>query len=282
MNDNLLIETKEIGDYRIKIYHDDYPSCPVQDWDMGAIHIFEHLEYGRYQLSQNCDWKKHVSNCREYSVANILQRVAAEVVEQKDIIKYFKAGKVNDIRLLYNRHDRQWELQWKCNYSSRNGEWVSQFEVDPSDLKNDDYRMELLEPLDEDDLIALIKECAKDFVIKEWSSSGYSQGDHMRGYSYMTKKMFDERCGFSGHYKTWQEQALAVIDGEVDCISKWAWGDVKGYILEKKEPFTKVYYDGREIETFEWNEIGSCWGYYLETEELINEVISEYDLKKSV
>ena len=130
--------------------------------------------------------------------------------------------------------------------------------------------------------MTLVEECAKDFVIKEWSSCGYSQDDHMRGFSYMTKEMFDKRCGFSpNYYKTWQEQARTVIDGEVDCIGKWAWGDVKGYVLEKKESYTKVYSDGREVETFEWEEIDSCWGYYMDTEELIDEVISEHGLKET-
>lgn len=282
MNDRLLIETKEIGNYRIKIYYDECPDCPVTNWDMGAIHIFEHLEHGRYWLSQNCNWKEHIFNPREHSVADILQRVAAKVVTQKAIVEYIKAGKVSDVRLVYNRHERQWELQTKCNSGFYNGEWVNQIEIEPFALKSDDYRMELLEPFDEEDLMALIEKCAKDFVIKEWSSCGYSQGDHMRGFSYMTKEMFDKRCGFSpDHYKTWQEQAVAVIDGEVDCISKWAWGDVKGYVLEKKEAYTKTYSDGRKVESFDWIETDSCWGFYMETEELIAEVIAEHDLKEA-
>lgn len=281
MNDNLLIEIKEIGDYRIKIYYDECPSCPVTDWDMGAIHIFEHLENGRYWLSQNCDWKKHITNPREYSVADILQRVAAEVLTQEEIVKYIKAGKVNDVRLVYNRHERQWELQAKCNYGYNKGEWVNQTEIEPSSLKTDDYRMELLEPLDEEDLTTLIKECAKNFIIKEWSSCGYSQGDHMRGFSYMSKQQFDERCGFNPKaYKNWKEQAMNVLEGEVKCVELWAWGDVKGFVLEKKEAYTKVYVDGREVQTFEWVEIDSCWGYYMETEELFKEVISEHNLNE--
>ena len=58
-------------------------------------------------------------------------------------------------------------------------------------------------------------------------------------------------------------------------------GDVKGYVLEKKEPYTKTYSDGRKVESFDWEEIGSCWGFYMETEELISEVIAEYDLKEA-
>ncbi len=152
MNSNYLLESKEIGDYRINIYYDECPMCPVSDWDMGANHIFEYLENGRYWLSRDCDWKEYVPNSHEYSVADILQRVAAEVVTQKDIIKFIKNGKVDDLRFSYNRHERQWELQWKCNYGSRNGEWVNQIEIEPSDLANNDYRDELLESFDYNDI----------------------------------------------------------------------------------------------------------------------------------
>lgn len=64
-------------------------------------------------------------------------------------------------------------------------------------------------------------------------------------------------------------------------IGMWAWGDVKGFVLEKKVSFTKVYDDNdREDEDdFEWEEVDSCWGYFMETEDLINEVISEHDLQ---
>ena len=81
------IERKEIGDYRITIYPDYDAECPVTNWDMGACYIFEHLERGRYELYSDCDWKKWVSDIREESVASILQRIAAEVVTQEDIIK---------------------------------------------------------------------------------------------------------------------------------------------------------------------------------------------------
>lgn len=276
-----LIESKEIGDYRISIYNDIDASCPVSDWDMGAGHIFESLDRGRYWLCPDCDWKEWVSDSRDNSATDILQRIAAEVVPQKAIIKYFKAGEVDGLRFYYDRSQRQWVLQGKRGYGLYEGQWINDLEIDPSDLKKYDFRMELLEPLDKDDLMALIQECAKDFVIKEWSSSGYCQGDYMRGFSYMTKEMFDKRCGFSGYYKTWQEQAMAVIDGEVKCIELWAWGDVKGYVLEKKEPYAKVYSDGRRVETYEWEHVDSCWGFYMNTEELMEEVIAEHDLKQS-
>lgn len=279
-----LIETEEIGDYRIKIYYHDYPSCPVQDWDMGATHLFEHLEYCRYRVSQDCNWKELVSNPQGESLAGLLQRLAADVVEQKAIIKYIKDGKVDGLKLFYDRHERQWILQGKCGYGLYEGKWINELEIDPSSLKTSDWRMELLEPFDEEDLVALMDECAKDFVFKQWDSAGYSQGDHMRGFSYMTKKQFDERCGFSpAHYATWQEQAMHIIEGEVKCIEMWAWGDVKGYVLERKVSFTKVYDDENRAdeEDEEWEVVDSCWGFYMTTEELKEEVIAEHDLKQT-
>lgn len=284
MND-LLIETKEIGNHRIKIYYDTNNTCPVKDWDMGGCYVFEHLEFGRYWLSSDCNWEEYSGgrNLRDNSMSDILQRMAADVVEQKDIIAYFKAGKVKDLRFQYNRHSRQWELQCYTRWKGANADWSTQFEIEPHELKGDDYRMELLESLDEDELIALIQECAKDFVIKDWSSSGYSQGDHMKGIAYMSKEHFDKTCGFSpGHFKDWKEQALHVMEGEIKCIAMWAWGDVKGFVLEKKVPFTKVYADEEreDEEDIEWEEVDSCWGFYMETEELIAEVIAEHDLKE--
>lgn len=279
------IERKEIGDYRITIYPDYDAECPVTNWDMGACYIFEHLERGRYELYSDCDWKKWVSDIREESVASILQRIAAEVVTQEDIIKYYKAGKVENVRFRYDRHERQWKLEYKPTWRCADADWQSELDVEPYELKAHDYRMELLEPMDEDDYVALIQECAKDFVLQTWESSGYCQGDHIRGIAYISKERFDKRCGFNPQkYKTWQEQALEIIDAEVEEIGMWAWGDVKGFVLEKKVSFTKVFDDNdrEDEEDYEWEEVDSCWGYFMETEELIKEVMSEHDLKDVV
>lgn len=62
----------------------------------------------------------------------------------------------------------------------------------------------------------------------------------------------------------------------------WMWGDIKGYVLEKKVAFTKRYKDeSREDEDCEeWEEVDSCWGYYEETDELIKEVMIENGLEE--
>lgn len=274
-----LIETREIGDYRIKIYYDQDAECPVTAWDLGGLYIFENLERGSYRLCSCCDWKEWVHDLRYKTMTDILQRMAAEVIEQKDLIAYIKAGKIKGLRFVYNPSTHLWELQWQRQWGADKGVWDTAEEIEPSDLKLADVREEIVEHLEEDDLYDLIRECAKDFVIQAWGSSGYSQGDSIRGYGYMTKEQFDKRVGFSkNHYKTWQEQALAIIDAETNEIGMWAWGDVKGFVLEKKVPFKKVYDDDdhEDVETFEWELVESIWGYYMETEDLIKEVISGF------
>lgn len=284
MNNDLLIETKEIGDYRIKIFYDTDAECPTS-WCLGATHLFESLDNRHYCICPSCDWKELVSNVNGYSMEDLLRRLAAEVVTQERIIKYYKEGNVSWLQFVYNRSTRLWELQIKSMWRGEQATWNVDSEYEPHELKSADYRTELLEPLDEDDLIDLITNCADDIVIVQWSSCGYSQGDHLRAISYVTKRQLDERSGFNpSAFKDWKEQALSIIEGERKEIEMWAWGDVKGYVLEKKVSFTKVFDgDDRENENgFEWEEVGSCWGYYMETDELLEEVIAEYDLKETV
>lgn len=53
-------------------------------------------------------------------------------------------------------------------------------------------------------------------------------------------------------------------------------------MLEKKVKFVKKYEDeSREDEEGEeWEEVDSCWGYYMETDELIEEIMKEHNLKE--
>lgn len=282
MNDNLLIETKEIGDYRIKIYYDDCNECPVTNWDMGGNYLLESLDHGGYHICRDCDWKEWLSDLSyRTSMQELLVRMASDAVGFKNIVQYIKDGNVDNLRLVYNRQSHLWELQYFPVWKGKSAEWTVDMEIEPYDLKNDDYSYEFLDSWDEDEIVELIKKYAKDFVIRQFSSCGYSQGDHLRGIAYMSKERFDKMCGFNPNkYKDWKEQAMTVIEEEIKCIEMWAWGDVKGYVLEKKVPFTKTYTDGTVEEDFEWEEEFSCWGFYMETEDLIAEVISDHGLKE--
>ena len=102
----------------------------------------------------------------------------------------------------------------------------------------------------------------------------------IKGIAYVTKEKYDnEVCNKEGD---WKEDCAKIIDNEVKSIGMWMWGDVKGYVLEKKVAFTKKYKDeSREDEDCEeWEEVDSCWGCYEETDELIKEVMIENGLEE--
>lgn len=105
-------------------------------------------------------------------------------------------------------------------------------------------------------------------------------GDYVEGIAYVTKERYDKMCGRTD--VNWRQYALECIDEEVKSIGMWMWGDVKGFILEEKVSYTKQYHntERKDEESFDWEQIDSCWGYFMETEELIAEVISEHDLKE--
>ena len=152
--------------------------------------------------------------------------------------------------------------------------------MSPSDLYTYDYTDEFVESLECDELVQILNDLGKNIFVKEWSTRGYSQGDYVEGIAFCTKERYAKMV--STDTTDWKIKIDALIDGEVECIGMWRWGDVKGYVLEEKVLYTKHFQgpNREDEEDFDWEEIDSCWGFFMETEELINEVISEHGLKE--
>ena len=139
-------------------------------------------------------------------------------------------------------------------------------------------REEMINPMNREELIELLNDIAYDIVLYRWSSSGYSQGDYVEGIAYCTKERFEKMV--DKDTKDWKKRALALFEDEVKSIGMWLWGDVKGYVLEKKRQFTKLYEDGETTKSYEWEEIDSCWGEYFKyADDLIEEVVKERGLQ---
>lgn len=274
---NLLIETKEIDNHRIRIYYDIDAGCPCTDWDMAACHLWEYNDRYHNRLSDNCNWSevfgKYGDNKR--SLDDALEVLVSDYVQWKDLLNYIKKGKVDGYRMRYDRSENMWHLEW-CNKS----QYEETLSVSPSDLYNYDYTAEFIESMSREEVVQILNDLGKDIFVKEWSTRGYSQGDYVEGVAFCTKERYAKMVNTDT--TDWKTKIDKLIDSEVECIGMWMWGDVKGFVLEKKVPFTKRFHEeGREDEEdFEWEEIDSCWGYYMETEELINEVITEHDLKE--
>ena len=174
MDDGLLIDTKEINNYRIKIYQDTDAECPVTNWDMRGQYLFEYSDRYYHRLHNDCNWREWFSD-NNHSLEEALHSMASEMIEQKDIIAYLKRESIAGVRLIYNKSSRLWELQIECrNNSTDKLYWSTEYEFAPYDLKHCDCRTELTECLEKDDLIALIRDCAKDLVIRTFNCNIYS------------------------------------------------------------------------------------------------------------
>ena len=80
--------------------------------------------------------------------------------------------------------------------------------------------------------------------------------------------------------KNWKNRAIELFESEVKNIGMWMWGDVKGYVLEKKRPYTKLYEDGKSSDSYDWEQIDSWWGeYYEDSDELIKVALEENGIK---
>ena len=271
--ERFLIKTKEIGNHRIKIYYDSNAYCPCVDWDLACLYLFEYND-NCHRLHSECNWEKAGVGKRD-TLNDALMKLARDYVSTKNLIKFFKK-EVDGYFLSYNNSSKMWELKAKA---WNRDEWYVLHEFDSPYLHNGGYNYEMLDLLDNEVLIELIDKYGEDIFIREWDTIGYSQGDYVSGVAYCTKERYVKMC--NEDTINWKEKADKHVDNEVKCIGMWMWGDVKGFVLEEKVEFTKHFKDGREPEEdFEYKEIDSCWGYFMETDELIKEVIAMHNLKE--
>lgn len=261
---------KEIGDYRITIYQDEDAECPCTAWDLVGVYFWDYSDYGYNRgLSRGCSSEVDAKNAED-----ALKELVCKYVSQKKIIDYINSENVDSFRMRYDKSEHMWYLE-----NLYKGEWYNHEEFCPSDLKRFDYREDLCDILEEDDFTYLLHDC-KDIAFYEWSSTGYCQGDYVSGYAYCDKERFSKYC--DTNTKNWRKRALDLFEHEVKCIGLWMWGDVKGFVLEKKVHYKKVFTEiGREPEDdYEWEQIDSCWGeYYEDSDELIKVALEENGIK---
>lgn len=242
----------------IEIHRDEDAVCPTKEFGMFGTHLFE---YG---------------DGRGHSLKEALVSIVCTYVKQKEIVEYLKKGECKGMKLEYNKKSGYWE-QKVWSYS--NEKWVIYNEFSPHEIHGKNEDETLLEIFEENDLINLIDKYAKDIAFKSWDTRDSCQRNYIKGISYVTKESYSEF--FEKCEKDWKKRAKEGLSDEIKMIEMWAWGDVKGFILKKKVRFTKKYEDeNREDDNgYELEDVDSCWGYYMETEDLIEEVIKEHDLK---
>lgn len=273
---SILFRQQEIGDYRVSVYQDETARCPCTEFDLTGVYIWQSCDWRDKSVSHCCNWEELFGKYSgsDHDLRDGLKELVRDYVPQKKVIDYIKK-RVKDYRLRYDMSARLWYLEHL--YKDK---WCEDYEFRPDDLKECDCIDELCEALDDDDLKALLYDC-KDIAFYEWGSRGYCQGDEVDGFAYCDKERFAKMC--DTNTKNWRQRAVEQFKGEVEEIETWLWGDACRYALEKKVCYHKAYSNGElfdDYDVFGWEELESADGYYMDADDLIEEVIAEHGLKE--
>lgn len=140
-----------------------------------------------------CDWREVFGKYGDsrHSLIDALHKLISEYVEWKDLLNYFKKGKIDGYRMRYDNHDKMRYLEWYDNYQyTKHKGYKEIFSISPSDLYTYDYTYEFIEDLEREELIQILSNLGKDIFVKEWSTRGYCQGDYIEGIAFCTKERF--------------------------------------------------------------------------------------------
>ena len=177
--EDYVIETKEIGDYRIKICRDDDAPCPCMNEDLVGLHLYSDDN----NLSSSCNYEELFDTCR-YSLADAVRSLACMYVPQKKFIEYINKYLGDSLRFYYDRSAHMWYLKQYYKGMQYNGShWFESQHFTPDEVNNQDIRDELSESLGKEDFIYLLSNCQTKIAVHEWSSSGHCQGDYAVGFS---------------------------------------------------------------------------------------------------
>lgn len=100
-----LITTKEVGDYRIKVYYCHDSECPITNWGLFGSFFFEYSDMHR--LHDECNWKTFFYD-NKHDLRDVIDAIVMKHIKQKDIVKYLKKGEANGISFTYNRGSNVW------------------------------------------------------------------------------------------------------------------------------------------------------------------------------
>lgn len=92
-----LITTKEVGDYRIKVYYCHDSECPITNWGLFGSFFFEYSD--THRLHDECNWKTFFYD-NKHDLRDVIDAIVMKHIKQKDIVKYLKKGEAIFRRLL--------------------------------------------------------------------------------------------------------------------------------------------------------------------------------------
>lgn len=107
--------------YKLTVDIDDSPINPRKDYDNFGHMICWHR---RYNLGDEHDFDEP---------SDLLKQMVRDTFTADEVIDYVKKSNCSDVKLVYNRSEREWQLQ-----DEYNGKWFNEYTFFPGTLKGSD------------------------------------------------------------------------------------------------------------------------------------------------
>ncbi len=240
--------------YHLKIEYDEDGLNPRVDYDN-----FGHMAcwHSRYSLGDE----------HSYSEPDeFLKDLIRESTNADEVIQYVKSGQCPDVKLEYDRSNREWALKSHYNNSDQ---WYTDYTFSPNTLKDSDMVKEcILECLPIKDLKNIADKHNVILPLYLYDHSGitiscshsYPYNDRWDagqvGWTYASHKEIAQAYG------NLDKETLGIAEniliGETNTYDSYLRGECYGYTIEK---------DGKEVD--------SCWGYLGDLREVIKSMQSD-------
>ena len=234
--------------YKLKIEVDDMPLNPRKDYDNFGHMICWH---SRYSLGDEHNYDEP---------KELLRQMIRETLTADEVIDYMKKAKLDDLRLIYSRSDREWQLQ-----DEYNGKWFNEYTFFPGTLKGSDMAKEcVLELLP----INALKELAdrKNVILPLYlydhsgitmNNDGFScpWDSGQVGWIYASHQEVKDEYGNLRRESL--DKAESLLRGETKTYDHYSCGECYGFILEEK---------GQEAD--------SVWGFLGDLREIKEDMLS--------
>lgn len=263
------------GKTRITIYKEECPDSPRYMTD----EPFHCEDWSRGYTIMTSDERDDRSSDKRSALCWIISVYG----DRKKIVDLLVKNNVTNVnsRLVYDRSERGWFMQSNFGHGWNvvDGWYCKRKELT-------DYIYELMDAVSNDALYYIINNYLTDKIkIAGYEFGHYGEisftdlvSEDSDGIAWLDK---DELLKYSGgsDKEHWHGKTLREIEWLVDALERYGDGDVYGFKYEQavKVITSKHYPNGEhedsEEETTEWEEKDSCWGFYEELDNMLENAL---------
>lgn len=270
-----ILRQQEIGDYRITVSKDESPSCPCEYSGMVTCFLWEYPDCN--ELSSYCDTTELFGDDMEcsHTLLESVQKLAKKYIVWPRLLNWMKLEMFHGWNLKYDVKGK------KCVMTRAKSEMKAETIVSTSSLhemyNTDGLLEQVVEKMNLEELVRAIDSGGEDIRIKKMST-GYGK----EVVAFCTKSRYQELV--LKDERDWMFGAAGWMADDMKVMQTWMDCDVLRYTVEKKVRYKKVYEDVQRAEedTFDWEELESVGGCYMDSYELLSKVVDEYGLTEDL